>query len=646
MRRSTAERGIVTSPKPARRVGDHRFDDVAHEAAVGGAARRDGLAPVDREDQHVRRRLELLALVEVLGFLVAGEVDDPVVPGPGLLSDREEHGVAEAAPGEHDGRVFGQLRGRAGRAHGDDRLAGPEHRAEPGRAADLEGDHGEQALLRVDPGPRQRAGLDEKRRSAHAGRPGLEVLEAEELPGLEVADRSGRPHDDLDDRGRQAVDLDDLGRQVFADPPSERVPLRVRPDPVPLPVEHLDDCPVTVARRGHRLDDVAVVGGVVVAEEGDEPAAARVAGEEGGLVLGLRRFQAKAVARAHRAMGGEEAPLGVERERVRELLRVRDVRRRPGGHEATARGQLDGFARASAQEPHGLQLPVLVRDRLLRLEALDEGDALLEGLDDLLVVEAIGGGVLHRPAIRDRHAAPRSAEAGEIGEFSGRVRALPLLVDGEAVGEQPVEDVPFLGIEGRPHRVLALLGAEGLVSGECLLRLEGVVGQELRRRVDRGQAAPDDDGRQLHLQVGEGLFLEGAGQLERHQKVRGLPHAAHDVVLHRDDRRPAGAGRDRDVVEPGVEGLLGRQRAPEAHAPEDLETAAARERQVDQRQEVLVPAHRDAVLRHAAEAGERALVEWNGDFRPVAHGADAAAVLPVRSPGSGSIFRPSIPTTP
>ena len=80
------------------------------------------------------------------------------------------------------------------------------------------------------------------------------------------------------------------------------------------------------------------------------------------------------------------------------------------------------------------------------------------------------------------------------------------------------------------------------------------------------------------------------------------------------------------MVEAGVEGLLGVDRAAEAHAAEDREAAAARERQVDERQEVLVPAHRDAVLGDAAESGQRPLVEGPRELGPVADRADPAAV--------------------
>ena len=100
-----------------------------------------------------------------------------------------------------------------------------------------------------------------------------------------------------------------------------------------------------------------------------------------------------------------------------------------------------------------------------------------------------------------------------------------------------------------------------------------------------------------------------------------------------------GAGRDRDVIEAELPRVLERQRAAEAHAAVEAEARAARERAVDDREEVLVPANGDAVLGDAAEAGEDALVELLVELAKVLDrlAADASA-SPVSSTGSGSIF--------
>src|SRR5690606_18930508 len=76
-----------------------------------------------------------------------------------------------------------------------------------------------------------------------------------------------------------------------------------------------------------------------------------------------------------------------------------------------------------------------------------------------------------------------------------------------------------------------------------------------------------------------------------------------------DDRRAPRAGRERDVIEAELPRVLERDGAAEADAAVDAEQALPRERDVEEREEVLVPADGDAVLADAAEAEERALVE-------------------------------------
>ena len=64
--------------------------------------------------------------------------------------------------------------------------------------------------------------------------------------------------------------------------------------------------------------------------------------------------------------------------------------------------------------------------------------------------------------------------------------------------------------------------------------------------------------------------------------------------------------------------VVERQRAAEAHAAEHREFVAALEQQPDELEEVLVPAHRDAVFGDAAEAGHHAVVERLVEFVDVA----------------------------
>ena len=72
--------------------------------------------------------------------------------------------------------------------------------------------------------------------------------------------------------------------------------------------------------------------------------------------------------------------------------------------------------------------------------------------------------------------------------------------------------------------------------------------------------------------------------------------------------RPAPAA-ERHVVEAERPGILERERSAEANAAVDAHVAVARERQVDDREEVLVPANGDPVFAHAAEAESVALVQ-------------------------------------
>ena len=141
--------------------------------------------------------------------------------------------------------------------------------------------------------------------------------------------------------------------------------------------------------------------------------------------------------------------------------------------------------------------------------------------------------------------------------------------------------------------------------------------------------------------------LRRARELQRHQEVGRLAHAADQVVLDVDDRRLARARRDRDVVEAHRERLVGVDGAAEAHAAVDAEARPPRQVQVQRGQEVLVPAHGDAVLGDAAEAGQRAARRAASSARSSSRRRAAATRrAPIRSAGSGSTLRPSMPTTP
>jgi hypothetical protein len=260
----------------------------------------------------------------------------------------------------------------------------------------------------------------------------------------------------------------------------------------------------------------------------------------------------------------------------------------------------------------------------------------------------VGGRVLHGLAVRDRDAAPAAHERDEVGASPAAAARPALFADRAAVLEELAQDLGLLLVEGAPDLVPALPAGDRLVAVEHLLHLARVVRGQLGGRVDRREPAADDDGRQPRLQVRERVLLRGAGELQRHQEVARLADPAGEVVLHLHDRRPSRAGGDRDVIEAQRPGVLGGQRAAEADAAEDAQLLAAREREVEQRQEVLVPADRDAVLGDAAESLEDARVERPVDLFPRGDrlGGTPASGSPVISIGSGSILSPSTPTTP
>jgi hypothetical protein len=110
------------------------------------------------------------------------------------------------------------------------------------------------------------------------------------------------------------------------------------------------------------------------------------------------------------------------------------------------------------------------------------------------------------------------------------------------MGDELVGDL-FLG--GRPagaHRGSATLGGECFVARKELLDLHRVIGERLGRGIDRGEAAADHHHRQPHRKIGDAVGLGGAGELQRHQEIRRLPHTKRKAIGHRDDGGPPGAG--------------------------------------------------------------------------------------------------------
>ena len=260
-------------------------------------------------------------------------------------------------------------------------------------------------------------------------------------------------------------------------------------------------------------------------------------------------------------------------------------------------------------------------DRQRRM-AIDDANAFLQSLGHFLVVQGVAGRVDEPLAVGDGDAAPAVEQLANSWRAPFRRGVRPLVADRPAVGQELVGDHRFFLAPAGAHRRFAAFADQALVAGQELLHLDRVIGQRLGRRVDRRQAAADHHHRQAQLHVGDGLGLGSTGQLQGHEEVGGRAHAARQAVGDRQHRRPAGADRERDMVEAHIEGLVQGDGAAEAHAAEHGEMGAALQEQADDLEEGLVPAHGDAVFGDAAEAGHDPLVQGLAQRVPVADGQE------------------------
>ena len=617
--------------------GQHRLHDVPVEGAVLRPRGLEAWRLVAAPDDHVGRGFDLRDLVAVDPLLVAGEVQHPGACRAKRRADREQHRVAQAAAGEHDGLAGCDLRGRAGRAHQHHRLARRQPLAEVGGAAHLQHDGGDQPACPVDPGTGERQTLHREARRREAGacdprRMRLEVLQPIELAGLELRGGQRRVHHHLDDVRREPLDAHHAGAQQAVQARGEDL-RRLVGGGFALR-EHPGDHRPALLGRAHRLDHVAEPARMHVAEVRDPALCGRPRHQHarlrglGALVLGLDRV-AVLVERA------EIAP--VQGEVVRILAREHGVGLRAGGDEDAARGQ-HGLALG---EPAAVGVAVLARERdrshgascvdvdAPRIEAFCEADAFLERFLHLLMVQRVRGCVEQPLAVGEGHAAPAIEQLDDPRRPAVGARRLALGADRPAVCEELVGELALLFAPAGAHRRLAQARGERFVAQQELVDLHDVVGERLGGGVDRGEAAADHHDRQAQLHVRDRLGLGRAGQLQRHQEVARGAHAARQAVRDVERRRAPCADGERDMVEAQAPGVLDAERAAEAHAADQREPVAPLEEQTDQLEEVLVPAHRDAVLGHAAEAGQRAVVERLAQRGDVAYRAEghARAVL-------------------
>ena len=276
-------------------------------------------------------------------------------------------------------------------------------------------------------------------------------------------------------------------------------------------------------------------------------------------------------------------------------------------------------------EPQRPRAAEAIEQDLFRRQPFGEPDALLQRLRHLFVVERVARRIDHAPPIDDGGAAPLPKQLRELRLAAFARGLLALGADRARMLQEFGCGVGFLRRPAGADGGFAALLDQGLVAAEELLDLQRIIGERLGGGVDRGEPAADDHDRQAHLQVGEAVGLGGAGELQRHQEVGGLAHAGGEPVLHRHDGRAAGAGAQRDVVEAEREGAVDGERAAEAHAAEHRELAAPFQQQADELEEILVPAHGDAVFGDAAEPGHDAAVERLAQLGGIADRAERRA---------------------
>ena len=282
-----------------------------------------------------------------------------------------------------------------------------------------------------------------------------------------------------------------------------------------------------------------------------------------------------------------------------------------GGDQNRPRGQ-HGFGSIGAFHPQCRGMSETVGVNGNGRKTLGEANGFFHRFRHFLVVQRVGRAIGQLAAVGDGRAAPGVQQLGNAEGAVFVVRRLAFGADGSCMGEEFIGGFGFFGGPCGSHRGLAPFAHQQAVARGELLHLPHVVGEAFGRRIDRRKPAADHHHRQADLQVGDGGHLGRAGQLQRHQEVGRLPHPARQPVGDVQHGGFAGAHAQRDVVEAHRPGVVhgNRRAAAEPHAAEMGEIfRPALQQQAHQLEVVLVPAHGDAVLRDAAEAGQHAIVE-------------------------------------
>ena len=230
-----------------------------------------------------------------------------------------------------------------------------------------------------------------------------------------------------------------------------------------------------------------------------------------------------------------------------------------------------------------------------------------------LVVQRVRRAVDQPPAIGDRHAAPAIAAARAMrGARSSRCRRCALGADRARVREELVGD------RRAPRRSSALRTAASPLLARPALRSAPGISRPApgSRRATRSRCRSRSGRRRSPRPA-------GAPACWRSSRVLAAPVSCSAIrksdAVRTPRARPFGMSstvglpaptRERDVVEAQREGVVDASSVPPKRTPPNSANCARRSssRRIDL-QEVLVPAHGDAVLGDAAEARHHALVE-------------------------------------
>ena len=303
------------------------------------------------------------------------------------------------------------------------------------------------------------------------------------------------------------------------------------------------------------------------------------------------------------------------------FTRQHGVRLRSSGDENGTRGQRHFPVRTLQAQRTGV--PELILFHFQRREIFRESNALFQGLGYFLVIQSVAGRIDQAAAIRDGDPAPAVDQINKPGLAIFRLGRRPFRAHRASMFQKLSRGrLLFFGPRLRQRDpILFKLG----ITIQKFFDLDNVVRQRLRSRVDGRKSATDHDHGQAQLQIGDRIGLGRARQLQRHEEIRRLPHAAHQAVLHRHYRRTPCAHAQRHVVEAHFISAFDGNRAAKPHATEHGKLASAFHQQAFQFQIVLVPANRNAVLRHASKARHHAVVQGFEEIFDVVDGFERNA---------------------